>query len=496
LADESLAIVSDCLIQSYPQGTSNDEHLTQPSTHLSIAHSSTFPLEPPHGALPCCAFLCVVIPRARPQTLRSYFTATANEQHRGLREQRNLASARLELCEYRTKAIAWVLHSDQHVRDHSVCQRRCALTTSHFGKVVAQPRAAMLATPQVCRSIQTSPTTMNALDASSWRKTGISGFAIAAVWLKSRIIVAAILLPFVLLLTLVQYRKMQYQRRKPFPFLELPQELRDMVYEHFLEDPVYPTPLRPFYQSSTLHWMKPVRWTSFSDSDRKSRDSTWIFLASKQVYAEYMDMLCKRKIFHLSVSPETYKPITPTTPFSPPPTPEDSRVWNISNDTLSKIRTCSLKLVTTSAMLGVTDPRAMTSSSWTLGQRMREQLKHMSSIKTFTLDAKALGDPLWNPLWIWFHASQSFKLLGTEFSDTVPVGPQLTKITFSLDTWSPGENWLGRDEQGKWMWYCMKDHPVGLDIGAEMTVREFCGSLYRECSVCRLEDGLDEEGEH
>jgi hypothetical protein len=336
---------------------------------------------------------------------------------------------------------------------------------------------------------------MMAVVPSLGKTPDMSEFAIAGVCLKSWITAATFVLPLLLLLSIKQYRKMKSQNRKPFPFLELPQELRDFVYEEFLQDPVYPTPPQNSYQRSTLDWMKAPRWTSSSPATNTPRKSTWVFLANKQVYSEYMDMLCKRKTFHLSVSPETYKPLTPASPLSPPPSSDDTSVWNISNSTLSKIRTCSLKLVTTSAMLGVTDPRAMTSSSWTLGQRMRAQLRHMSSIKTFTLDAKALGDPLWNPLWIWFHASQSFKLLGTEFSDTVPIGPRLTKITFSLDTWSPGENWLGRDEQGRWMWYCMKNHPVGLDIGAEMTVREFCGSLYRECGVCRVADGLDEEAQ-
>jgi hypothetical protein len=206
-----------------------------------------------------------------------------------------------------------------------------------------------------------------------------------------------------------------------------------------------------------------------------------------------MDMICKRKTFHLSVTPQTYRPAT-ASPSSSPFSPTNyTPVWEISPTTLSKVQNCSLKLVTTSSMLGVTDPRSMTSSSWTLGRRMREQLKHMSSVQTFTLDAKALGDPLWNPLWIWYHASQSLKLLGTDFSDTVPRGPQLTQITFSLDTWSPGENYLKRDEKygGQWMWYCAKDHLVGADVGAEMTVREFCGKLYQECSICRVDDEED-----
>ncbi|CAA9960930.1 hypothetical protein PTNB73_05356 [Pyrenophora teres f. teres] len=285
---------------------------------------------------------------------------------------------------------------------------------------------------------------------------------------------------------------MQQKSRKPFPFLELPQELRDMVYEHFLEDPVYPPPPRSLVQRSSLEWMYPSLLTSASSASRSRRHSKWIFLANKQVYAEYLDMLCKRNTFHLSVSPQTYKPIAPTA--SSASSPDDYRVWEISPSTLSKVRNCSLSLVTTSSMLGVTDPRSMTSSSWTLGQRMREQLKHMSNVHTFTLNAKALGDPLWNPLWIWYHASQSLKMLGTEASDTVPIGPQLSHITFSLDTWSPGENYVARSEAegGKWMWYCNKDHPVGLDIGPEITVREFCAKLYQECRICRVENG-DEE---
>ena len=42
LAAESTAIVSDCLIQSHPQGTGIDEHSTQPSAaHLSVANTSS-----------------------------------------------------------------------------------------------------------------------------------------------------------------------------------------------------------------------------------------------------------------------------------------------------------------------------------------------------------------------------------------------------------------------------------------------------------------------
>jgi hypothetical protein len=51
------------------------------------------------------------------------------------------------------------------------------------------------------------------------------------------ITLAAILLPLLLFTLTIRHGKMQQRDQKPFPFLELPQELRDMVYEYFLDDP-------------------------------------------------------------------------------------------------------------------------------------------------------------------------------------------------------------------------------------------------------------------
>lgn len=308
----------------------------------------------------------------------------------------------------------------------------------------------------------------------------------------SLITLLALFFPLFLVLAFRRHIKMQQANKKPFPFMNLPQELRDMVYEHFIEDPSYPPPPPSQHHRSSLDWILPGLRSSPSASSRSSRKGNWIFLANKQVYKEYMDMVCKRTTFHLLVSPQTFQPHPDTS--NPPPSGSDSesdnnnnRVWNIGQDTLKNLRTCSLKLVTTSAMLGVTDPRNMTSSDWTLARQIREELKAIENVTNLTLDAKALGDPLWNPLWIWYHSSQSFKAMGTPDSDTIPIGPKLTRITFSLDTWSPGENYLERDPacEGRWTWYCMKGHDVGADIGPAMTVREFCGKLYQECGICR-----------
>lgn len=277
---------------------------------------------------------------------------------------------------------------------------------------------------------------------------------------------------------------MQEAKRKPFPFLKLPRELRDLIYENLLEDPEYPAPLASQPQSSSFGWILPRRRATSSSSSHPAHESNWVFLANKQLYQEYMDMLCKRATFHLTVAPQNREP---TPDASESKHPEDTRIWKISKDILKDLRSCSLKLITTSSMLGVPDPRDMTSSDWPLARQIREELKYIENVTSLILPVKAIGDPLWNPLWIWYHASQSFKSMGTEASDTVPIGPRLNRITFSLDTWSPGENYLQRDDtcERKWTWYCMEGHPVALDCGPDMTVRQFCGKLYEVCKVCR-----------
>lgn len=298
---------------------------------------------------------------------------------------------------------------------------------------------------------------------------------------------------------IAKYQKMQDEQRMPFPFLELPQELRDMVYEHLMEDPTYPPP-RPCSKHTRSLWSIPGR--RLSTSKGHNHKANWIMLANKQIYHEYIDMLCKRTSFGFTVSTRNYNPAPAADSSSQPSVSipssatKENRIWNISPTTLQNLRTGTLRLVTTSAMLGVSDPRNMISTDWVLARQVREELKHLSKVTNLTLDAKAIGDPLWNPLWIWYHASQSFKSMGTEQSDTTPKGPKLNRITFSLDTWSPGENYLERDAEnrGAWAWYCMKGHNVGADIGPMMTVREFCGKLYQECRECRPElDSEDEE---
>ncbi|KAF1914573.1 hypothetical protein BDU57DRAFT_453951 [Ampelomyces quisqualis] len=298
--------------------------------------------------------------------------------------------------------------------------------------------------------------------AASWTSLAPNSLSFGVATLLT---VAALIVP-ILLWAVMKFKKMQAKSKTPFPFLELPQELRDIVYEHILEEPSYPQPPKCPKHASAMNWMLPGRWSSTSSASPQPKPSNWLLLANKQIYKEYMDLLTKRKTFHLTISPTNYQN----------PTSSPHALWKIAPSTLKQIRSAHLQLITTPAMLGVPDPRNMASAEWDLARQIRMQLLSLSSASTLTLDAKAIGDPLWNPLWIWFHACQSFKHMGTSASDLGAVGPRLERITFSLDTWSPGENFLARDPSR------------GAGPGSELTVREFCARLYQQCGICTPDD--------
>ncbi|KAF2194771.1 hypothetical protein K469DRAFT_706250 [Zopfia rhizophila CBS 207.26] len=324
------------------------------------------------------------------------------------------------------------------------------------------------------------------------RPTNISSTASNLDWRTSLVTLVALFVP--LLLALTRQIRMQERRITRFRFLDLPPELRDLVYEHLLEDPYYPP--RPSSPKPGglrgLSWLVPGRKNAPWATETGERKSNWIFLVNKQIYAEYLDILCKKSRFTLTVSPSNYpKSLTtsPSTPTSPPS--KTQKIWQIASKTLEQVRKCDIKLITTSSMLGVPDPRNMAPASWPLAKQVRQELSSVKNVRELNLHVRAIGDPLWNPLWVWYHASQSFKSMGSCSSPSFhegegkTTGPKLNRITFSLDTWSPGENYLERDRQGRWGWWCGEGHWVCADGEAGLTVREFCARLYAECRVCR-----------
>ncbi|KAJ4288633.1 hypothetical protein N0V90_011870 [Kalmusia sp. IMI 367209] len=280
--------------------------------------------------------------------------------------------------------------------------------------------------------------------------------------------------------------KMQNRNDAPFPFMELPPELRDMVYENLLEDPHFPPP-RPCPQNRGPSWLPSLPQIGSSDSSNMGHKSNFLFLANKQIYDEYMDLMCKKTTFHLTVAPHNYTP--PATPAE-----ESKKIWQISPQVLKHMRRCDIKLVTTSTMLGVSDPRNMKPEEWALARQMRRELSEVQNVSELNLHVKAIGDPLWNPLWVWYHATQSLKMMGSASEDSSPSGPKFNRIAFSLDMWSPGENYLKRDPDNgnQWAWWCLKGHCVGPVGDAELTVREFCKKLY-DCSTCQPQEDDNEE---
>ncbi|KAF2120214.1 hypothetical protein BDV96DRAFT_466564, partial [Lophiotrema nucula] len=316
-----------------------------------------------------------------------------------------------------------------------------------------------------------------------------------------------VLLVTTVILGLLALKRRMSKELRPFRFMELPPELRDQVYEYLLEDPYFPPPpTNTKNVSLPLNWLPGRRLVALQAQDARPRRSNWLFLANKQVYAEFMDLVCKHTTFHLTVSPANYpkpppntaKPVDTATPVQPQPSEnnKEAKIWHISPAVLRRIRKCDIKLITTSEMLGVSDPRNMTPASWALSHQIRAQLKDVEKVEELNLHVKALGDPLWNPLWVWYHASQSFKNMGVSREgqgEGGVLGPKLHRITFSLDTWSPGENYLERDQEtGQWRWLCMKNHAISADPEAEMPVREFCRRLYEECRVCSPESEGEE----
>ncbi|KAF2727285.1 hypothetical protein EJ04DRAFT_451620 [Polyplosphaeria fusca] len=291
---------------------------------------------------------------------------------------------------------------------------------------------------------------------------------------------------------------MQTEQKKPFRFLDLPAELRDMIYDHLLEDPYFPLPptCGKQHQHSTLPslgWVLPGRRLSAARAGATGpRRCNWMLLANRQCYREFMDLVCMKSTIHLTVSPANYK-------SQEAGDETEKKLWKVDPEVLRKVKKCDIKLITTSAMLGVSDPRKMSPGEWALSSQVRSELSDVNNVEELNLHVQALGDPLWNPLWVWYHASQSFKTMGSP-RPTSPstsseykgrLGPTLHRITFSLDIWSPGENYLERDAEGHWQWYCMKGHCIAPDGAGVLPVREFCARLYMECRVCSPESDVE-----
>ena len=137
------------------------------------------------------------------------------------------------------------------------------------------------------------------------------------------------------------------------------------------------------------------------------------------------------------------------------------------------------------------DPRSPPSdaASWALPARVHGALADMPRLEGARVTARAAGNQLWNPLWLWHYGSQAFKRCPAAASGAKDV---LRRIDFALDVDVKG--WLVQElnhlERGleaggdAWEWRCREGHLVAADEAGTMPIRRFCTMLYRECGVC------------
>ncbi|KAJ9638349.1 hypothetical protein H2201_002731 [Coniosporium apollinis] len=267
-----------------------------------------------------------------------------------------------------------------------------------------------------------------------------------------------------------------------FPLLQLPAELRESVYEYLIDEGYGPTRRRDIYARRgfinytlatrrraayqrvydhfrvLLRKILPRKTLAIPQASRvPTRNS--IMLVNRQLYDEFMTVVCRKATFNLPIDNKSDK---------------NDRLWPLSSSTMKSIQKCNVQIVATSRMLGGRDPRIAPTDS-ALRDKVARNLKEMENIRDLRLQVQAIGDPLWNPLWVWYHTTQLFKDMEE---------PRFQGISFHLDSWSPGENRLVRDKEGQWEWRCPADHLIIKDSGKKQAIREFCATLYAECQNC------------
>ncbi|KAF2743955.1 hypothetical protein M011DRAFT_461213 [Sporormia fimetaria CBS 119925] len=309
------------------------------------------------------------------------------------------------------------------------------------------------------------------------------------------------------LTTMLQNRKPP----KPFPFLHLPPELRDMIFTHLLSSGT-PHYSAPGAENELIHaWhtgLLPPRLTLFQSTFlsrrvrrlRRNKPKTiaspaWksntLLLVSQQVHHEFLSLLTARKTFHLHLSESACSAFTsPPASFSSDPSTYYPTPWPLPLSTLTQLRHVVLTL-TTPPCTSHQDPRHMDPGTWPLARTIEAYLSSLRAVKTLELRIIADGHPIWNPLWVWYHAIMALRVL---------ENPGFTRMEFVSEPPVMDKNWLGRvsgsgandgegaGKIGKWFWCCPMGHALeGSELDGELKIREFCSRLYWDCGVCGSE---------
>lgn len=168
------------------------------------------------------------------------------------------------------------------------------------------------------------------------------------------------------------------REQKSFAFTLLPRELRDVIYEELIDDNIcYPSEKRLRTSFSLFERI-------LSRGSSKPTNTNLIMLANRQIYREFSEIACKNAKFTLSLDQQNL---------------EQDKFWCISKDILKDMRRCEVKMITTSSMLGAADPRHIP-IEWPLCRKVCDTLSICEKLEDASLHVKAIGDPLWNPLWV------------------------------------------------------------------------------------------------
>jgi hypothetical protein len=163
---------------------------------------------------------------------------------------------------------------------------------------------------------------------------------------------------------------------------------------------------------------------------------------------------------------------------------ESASFWKVPDHILSSMRTVRLKVLANPGIVGEFDPRRET-GSWNLRDRVFGLIDRMEKLEDLRLSIQAVGNQLWNPIWLWHYTSQAFKVSEVK---------AFKRMSFDLEGWNVREpNHLERNENGLWEWRCAENHYVLSDTDGPQPIRSFCAALYAECRICHPTEGSDTE---
>ena len=246
-------------------------------------------------------------------------------------------------------------------------------------------------------------------------------------------------------------------RKRCLPFLKLPPEVRLQIYQNIIDrDPVYP--LEEPVSTSLISRIRQLRKI-------RSRPvgANLILLANRQLYDEYISVLSKTATFTLTLNEEAHLKYSII------------RIWDFLPVAYVHIKRCNLRIVAHPSILG--SSYMMESGAEGLAFRITDALHYMSQLENLVLNIHAVT----NPLPLWFHASQAFKVC-----EDLP----LRRINLSSDIKMMRENHLALccDDGGasgkNWEWRCPEGHRVYDGLVGKQPIRGFCAALYMECITC------------